>query len=267
MNVTKRIDLDRLEGTTQNRTPQVGDAMILQPRNDTDGAITGNVCRVTKRQFRVTGTDGNEYGPFRLEAWNLHECVLEDGSYAGYDSTEPATQYGWQLFESWERKSYAKYTSCTFKHEWLMERAAKVKAKAELRRDEKQAAEDKRRREYAERIARELAEVKEACDNTGLPDLEHFYKIMPDGSRIYTVDIPVHPNFAERKKGWERVIVRCWAGEGYDWQKHENKPVTKSAYTYCNGSSSSFSSVSTDEYASDEDAVWDAIRSRYYNWW
>lgn len=284
--ITKVVRLDETEVANETggtrwvkRTPKVGDEIILHPRLDHDPVITGNVSRITKTQFRVTGTDGKEHGPFKIEGgWFRDVSLKEDGTTATYeDQRDPevnVTRYCWTRFAHHVRKSYDKYTRCEFNCPFLAELAEREAAEAKKRIDDKRAAEAARQQEYADRIARELAEVKEACGNPAsicrmvLPDR------MPDGSRIYTVDIPVRPQYAERKKGWERLIIRCWDGHEVNWDAPRESDgsrafirATESAYTYCNGGSSSFTSVSTSRYSNDEEAVWDAIRSRYHDGW
>jgi hypothetical protein len=207
-----------------------------------DRPRTGTVTRVTKTQVRITPDGGqNELGPFKREGWDgRHERI---GSRSKWDGGEvyPRTTTVWETLNA---------------------RADAV----ETARAEREAKRDQQLKERDERIAAELAEVKEAWFAKDPRSPDSFGDIMPDGSRIYTVDIPVKPEYAERKKNWERVIVRCWDGEEIDWRNNRMKPIVESAYTYCNGSSCSFSSVSTNRTATDEEAVWDAIRSQYHRW-
>jgi hypothetical protein len=272
MKITNQVFVDRIEGTTVDRVPTVGDVVLLRPRYDHEPVITGNVSRTSKTQFRVTGSDGKEYGPFKMESWNQHDDRLEDGSPAGYDSTDPATRFHFCRFDC--RSKYDKYHACYFNTDFARGVLQGIRDQAIQRAEAKQAASAKRQQEYEERVTAELAEVRAAMNApVGMP-LFRTQDTMPDGSRVYTIDLPVYPKHAERKKGWERLIVRCWDGEDYDFAKYRETgdeaaakiKVVESAYTYCNGSSGSFSSVSTSRFSSDEEAVWDACRRQYHSW-
>lgn len=272
MNITKHVNLDAVEGSTVSRTIRLGDVMLLEPRRSAGKAITGNVSRITKKQFRVVGSDGKEHGPFKLEGWNQRKELLEDGSVASWESTEPATQYSWDRFEEVSYKTGDEFDACTFNHQMVADglNARTIRAVSEA--EEKKAAEAKRQQEYDERTARELAEVKAAL---GCGNGENLFIIggpcqkstMPDGSRVYTIDIPAHPAYAERKAGWERVIVRCKDAKYYDFEAHEHKQGVEAAYTYIHGGSCSFASCSTTNYSSDEEAIWDALRRQYHSSW
>jgi len=268
MNITNQVFVDRLEGTTVDRVPTVGDVMLLRSRYDHEPAITGNVSRTTKTQFRVTGSDGKEYGPFKMESWNQYEDRLADGSPASYESTEPATRFYFCRFD-YRTKAYGKYDACYFASDFAKAWLEKIRVKAERRAAEKKAVEAKRQQEYAERVAAELAEVKEACGfacATSPINPKVIKNVMPDGSRIYTIDMPVKPCYAERKAGWERLIIRCKAAEYWDFRADVQKKGVESAYTYINGSSCSFASCSSGRFETDEDAVWDALRQQYHSW-
>lgn len=284
--ITKEVRLDETEVANETggtrwvkRTPKIGDEMILHPRLDHDQVITGNVSRTTKTQFRVTGTDGKEHGPFKLEGgWNRNVYLKEDGTAATYeeqrDPEVEATNYCWTRFEHHVRKSYDKYTRCEFKCQFLVDLAEREKAEVKRRADDKQADRERQERERAELKSRELKEVQDACGSLEgeLPPM--IKKVMPDGSRMYFASIPVKPCHRERKAGWEEVIVRCKDVEDIDWDQprdpetgKRNMVIKVEAHcTYVNGSSSSFASVSGSKFDSDEEAVWDAIREQYHRW-
>lgn len=217
----------------------VGDA-VLYIKNYGARPVAGNVHKAIKTQVRVTLVDGTKAGPFKREAFNGQHEVIKSGSYRTYSAV-------WAKTDEVEKN--------------LNETADK----AEKAATEKKDAEAKRQQEYAERLAAELAEVKAATGNVplyqiGSPD------VMPDGSRIYTIDMPVKPCYAERKSSWERVIVCCKAAEYWDFRADEQKKGVESAYTYINGSSCSFASGSSGRSETDEDAVWEAIRQQYHSW-
>ena len=261
MNIVSTVNVDIEAGMSVNQNLTIGDVMLLRPRYDHEPAITGNVSRVTKTQFRVTGSDGKEYGPFKLEGWNTSENLLEDGTRAEYDSTEPATCYTFKRFES-AHKTYNKYDACYFSSEFVQKWLAEVQAKAIARTEEKAAAREKQQREYAEEKARQLAEVKAACGSLDgeLPPM--IKKIMPDGTRLYFTSVPVKGCYRERKAGWEELIVRVKEAQYYS----NRLTGVESHYTYTNGSGSSFSSCSGQNYANDNDAIWDAISQCYHSW-
>ena len=216
----------------------VGDA-VLYTKNYGARPVAGNVHKVTKTQVRVTLVDGTEVGPFKREAFNGQHEVIKSGSYRTYSAV-------WAKTDEIEKNQN------------------ETADKAEKNAAEKKDAEAKRQQEYAERLAAELAEVKAAYG-----DRLRFGAIcdqMPDGSRVYTVDMPVKPCYAERKAGWERVIVRCKAAEYWDFRADVQKKGVESAYTYINGSSCSFASCSSGRFETDEDAVWDALRQQYHSW-
>ncbi len=224
--------------------------LVFYVRNFGDRPKTGHVSRVTKTRAYVhlSPVDGDrEVGAFKRESWR-----------EGHEEA-PRRKYG---------QSADVYPATTENERELNEQADKHEATQRAKKEER----DRQVRERNEQIANELAEVRRVMNiPEGRPALP---QIMPDGSRIYTIDIPVHPQFIERKKGWERVIVRCWGKVDYDFGKYAETgdkdaatvKVVSAAYTYCNGNSTSFSSVSTSRYLDDEAAIWDAIRREYHSW-
>jgi hypothetical protein len=236
---------------------------VLYCRRYGERPVPGVVIRTTKKQARIAlvdqdGTIRNpapEKGPFNREAWvndlNGHEAIGKTGysRWSGREVIWPATE------------EFATV---------LNERADQAEKEAA----EKKSAAEKQRQEYAEEKARKLKEVQDACGSLEgeLPPM--IKKVMPDGSRLYIASIPVKPCYREWKAGWEEVIVRCKNVEDIDWDQPrdpetgERNVVTKveAHYTYTNGTSSSFSSVSGSKFDSDEEAVWDAIRDQYHRW-
>lgn len=134
---------------------------------------------------------------------------------------------------------------------------------AELAAQEEKRQENKRKQEERDqRSAKELAEVQSAClAMSNWPGFVH--EVLPDDSRLYRIHLPVKPDYAERKKEFEILIVRCW-NDNTSWRS-EDMPI-RSAYTYCNGDNESFSSCSSYGTKTDEDAVWEACRNRYHSW-
>ena len=147
---------------------------------------------------------------------------------------------------------------------------------------------DERARKSRERWEREMAEIKEVVDELAL--VTKMAITQPDGTRFYVFDIPVRPEYLERKKGWEILMVKCRDTEERDYDKaaklrasmtkEEWEKMTDEDYmqrcmtkrvevdtTYTNGSRRSFSSRSTLRMDNDEEAIWEAIRERYFDAW
>jgi hypothetical protein len=147
-------------------------------------------------------------------------------------------------------------------------------ADADSERDQRLIEQKRRQLEREQQHAQELAEVKSAMLSGGKAECKEsgdFHRgipgplRLPDGSRMYTIHIPVKPEYAERKKGYEVCVVRCWDGNG-EWLMKDSRLIG-AAYTYANGNTCSFSSCSTYFSKTDEDAVWEAVRSCYCNGW
>jgi len=153
---------------------------------------------------------------------------------------------------------------------------------------ERRQAEEEHQQKIADKHARELAEVKELCDGQ-LQIVSKLATRMPDGTRIYVLECPVHANSFERKKGWEIVVVKCEDVEELDWEKsrkwreeHREEEISEQEeeagrrecmvkrveyhITHVHGSSSSFCSCSGNRAASDEEALWEALHSAYTSW-
>jgi hypothetical protein len=107
----------------------------------------------------------------------------------------------------------------------------------------------------------ELEEVKAACGNQ-LPIKER--KDLPDGSRLYTLDLPVDPCYIKRKKGFEILIVRCWEIRQM-WRWKENDKV-QARFSYHNGQCTRFPEC-TLYGETDEEVLWKCCRNAYYSWW
>ncbi len=232
-------------------TMQVGDRVIYT-KDSESRPVLGTVNRVTKTMFYV-GLDGPPdvtVGPF-----------AQDNSWLGQHARTRVAKYGDNSKEA------AAYEYSEEKLAELNEHVDRIESR---RQDEKEAAE-KRDQERADRKAKELAEVKAAWAAKYVCDPLSFGKTMPDGSRIYVIDVPVHPEYAERKKGWERINVRCVDAETWDFMLRrdggdDKVKIVESALTFTNGSASSWPSCSTERAKSDEEAVWEAMRYCYFNW-
>jgi hypothetical protein len=128
---------------------------------------------------------------------------------------------------------------------------------------EKKVAEEKRQAEIAAANAAERAELKKAVGGSIIAVSS--LRVLPDGSRLYTVTLPVKECYAERKKNFEVAIVRCWDEKRYSWQGNSEDGV-KFAMTYCNGDCVSFSSCSTEFAVNDEVALWSTATYLYHRW-
>lgn len=228
-----------------NHSFQVGDVVLVR-KEFGDAPMAVAVNRVTKTQVLVTVAGRERRFDVRRgnEAW-------------GYEEFQASRWSQLKLFPYTEQKE-AKL---------IEEHKEHVKQQAK-----KRAAEDLRRAEERADAVRKMAEAKAACGGS-LFGRVRCQDTMPDGSRMYVVDIPVHPNLEERKKGWERLMVRCVDVEELDWDSGRDDDgnlaktqKVEAAYTYANGASHSFASVSTSKFDSDEDALWDAVRSQYHAW-
>lgn len=212
----------------------------------------GTVTKVTKATFKfVTDHNGKEHGPFsNAPNWNKEYEV-------------------WKA-PKWGRDARVVEDTIVNRQE-IIDRNARLQAE----REQKVLQAKIRQQEREEEEARQLEVVMDACGcHSGLPLKQmRSMETMPDGSRIYTLVIPVKPEYVERKKGWELIIVRCKDVDDMDWDspRDENGDrkmirLVEAAYTYTNGESYSFASISTSKYKNDQDAVWDAIRSQYHSW-
>lgn len=244
MNATKEIE--------------VGDVMVVVMDSGCKPE-TGNVSRVTKKQFRVTLVGGKEAGPFSK---NEHSCYppieTESGRW-----TEKYHELA--VKSRFNRKHTKAYRHSDTVVAYLEEKATE----ADKAREEKKERGQREREEQDARRAAELKEVKEAAGGEGGLTLRTRMKeILPDGSRLYTINAPVSPQYEERKGGFEVIVIRCKNVEEMDWAGDGLAKVKKveMAYTYVNASTSSFGSCSTHSYGNDADAIWDALRYQYHSW-
>lgn len=203
------------------------------------------VTKVTKKWAYIATDSSDDYDHTKIPAFTRE--------FRGSD-TSPAQKCRY-------------YASAAVRLDTPENRAALTECHLEVekRAAEKRADAERREAAYEERLAAEFAAVRAAMGMpTGMP-MTRTRDTMPDGSRLYNIDIPVHPEYTERKKGWERLIIRC-VESSCGLFGSDDKNVIESGFTYCNGSSHSFSSVSTSRYETDEDAIWDAIRRQYHSW-
>lgn len=230
---------------------QVGTKVLYVVR---DGAEfqEGVVTKVTKATFKFTTThDGKERGPF---------------------SNVPNWVKVYELYKApkWGRDQKV-FEDTPANRQEIIDRNARLQAEREQKALQAKIRQEKRESEEAQ----QLEEVMDACGcHSGLPLKQmRSMETMPDNNRVYTLVIPVKPEYAERKVGWELIIVRCKDVEEMDWdsprdENGDRKMIhrVEAAYTYTNGNSYSFSSISTSKYKNDQAAVWDCIRNQYHSW-
>ena len=130
--------------------------------------------------------------------------------------------------------------------------------------------EQQQRKEREERDEKKAAREKERIEQ--IVWLKSWFELTPensirwemdDDSIVYTIKLPVKPEYAERKKGWEIVMItirpstHAWLGPS---EKYEYTVASK------NGSDCSVSSTNTRYSATTEEALWETIRNCYESW-
>lgn len=154
-----------------------------------------------------------------------------------------------------------------YSEELLAELKASIEAEKAAKEEKKQANE-KKARERENREEEKMRIFRDACKRPdGISELKIVLEqTMPDGSRFYTIQMPVNPEYVDRKKGWEMTTVHCWDGKKLDFRQGKEVDRVEYAYTFCNGSSGSFSSCSTCYAVDDTEALWEAAKDVYFHW-
>lgn len=83
---------------------------------------------------------------------------------------------------------------------------------------------------------------------------------MPDGSRVYAMNIPVHPENRQSKGGWELIFVHCVDRSTQDGSER----WVWVSYSFVNGSGGNFVCAGGKEMPDDLTALWDIICKRYH---
>ena len=245
--------------TTESKEIKVGDAMLITTKWGAK-PFTASVSKVTKRQFRLTSGEGEEYGPFKLESNSKWNNKVQ-GSRITY-------------FELWDSR-HSRFGNHEVYFESSLEYLEETHREHAIADLEKKAEQDAHRAKAERRHNEEMETVREACGGqSGLILRTRTQETMPDGSRLYTIDAPINPRYEERKGSWERLIIRCKDIEEIDFNKmrkgaseEEAKfKMVESNYTYCNESSSSFASISTSKHDDDAAAIWNSLHRQYFSW-
>jgi len=216
---------------TQNQINN-GDTVIYRENYGTK-PVYAVVNRVTKKQFYIILADSMEKGPYYREA-------------SGWEDTQ-----SFQIVTRHGRSNVHLSTDENF------QRLMNEHVEHQKRQAEKKAKQEERAESIRLRNEQELSEVKVAVEAAGgINTCLYAKEIMPDGSRLYMVNLPCR----NEKKTWERLWIKC---QKPTYSLREDEEVEMS-YTYANNNSSSFSSVSTSRHKTDEDAIWNACKSQYF---
>jgi len=213
---------------------KVGDKVIYTKDYESPPQYA-TVCRVTKTQFRVTiDSDKSEQGPYRYKDW------IDEFHTVSISRWHKSVVYLWKIgvFNK------------------LADRAVKMQEDAKLRKQQR----DKEKEERMQQQADALKEIQAVFDlHGGLTALTRDAYALPDGSRIWIVDVPIN---AQRfpHKTYSHAIIRCRKAEHTIYEDCD----VEMSYTYITNRDSSFSSVSSSYHRTDEDAIWDALRHIYF---
>ncbi len=112
---------------------------------------------------------------------------------------------------------------------------------------------------------RELDEVQ-ALLNADLDSCTLHKTILPDGSRLRTMQLPVQADLTARKGDFEVLVARLKDVEEMNWETGVMESKVELHLTSCNGQSCSWPSYSTTRHDTDEEALWEAVRRIYHNW-
>jgi hypothetical protein len=140
-----------------------------------------------------------------------------------------------------------------------------VKGHNDLKEREKKKEEDRERadQERKERLRKEMEEVKETCGGKLPVELSRSFSYLPDGSRLYVLNLPVKEKLKERKKGFQILFIRCKDNERL-WREEEEK--VEGRMSYVTGDYSCFPSVSSTYGSTDEEVLWEYCRYAYHSW-
>ena len=136
------------------------------------------------------------------------------------------------------------------------------KEQREIARKEKEEAARVRQQEREAEQKRELEEVRQACGSTGL-NILHQYNA-PSGHTVYTVLLPVHSGYENRKLGWELLTVSISPVQK-DWMEHPHREVAMTATSGRGGSFGSWSAESFPSTTNTQDILWHCASRAYHH--
>ena len=226
--------------TTKLEAPKAGDVVLYTPHYKGHPLRT-NIAKVTPAGWLKVRT------PYPYHATTLDHTVETSWKLDGNGVYKPTTGKDANRVYLDVAGKFEELEAAAVAHD--AERAAKAKDDA-----------DRRAAHHAEEAAKE-EHVRKLLGGSYL-DHTLLKEELPDGTLLLLVALPVKPEMLERKKGYERVLIRLtktarvW-DEGKPWEL---------GYTYAHGGTSSMSSISTTDHATPDAAVWAALTDAYYRW-
>lgn len=112
-------------------------------------------------------------------------------------------------------------------------------------------------------VAKELAALKAELNNF-LP--VRMLDKLSDGSRMVVLVVPTVEEAKSRKGDYEMVMVKLSKSTRWYTEDGPNPRPVQMAMTVAHNETSSFGSYSTSDYATDEEALWEAVRQVRRDW-
>lgn len=141
-------------------------------------------------------------------------------------------------------------------------RLAELNTFADAAEEEKSKQKAEAERKAAEREALDRtqnAEIRRVCNNV-LPIQSK--EVLPDGSRFYVFNLPLHPEREEKQ--FDRLIVRTNEAKDFNWHTSEKGTVIAADSTYA--TARGFVGRSTSRGENEEDLLWALVQDRYFDW-
>ena len=168
--------------------------------------------------------------------------------------------YGWRAGDFVQGDNYRLFVYSDERFQERKERSAEI-AREEAR---KKTERENYKRERAETLAAQHATIRRICDNT-LPVI--FTTTLPGGDRLYVVNVPLSPKRLALQ--YDTITVRIADEEEVNWDASPiQKEMKKAAYGHCFTGLRGLSGGATFSravYDSDEEALWDFTRDRYFD--
>lgn len=142
------------------------------------------------------------------------------------------------------------------------EKLAELVGNAERREEAERERREERERQHNEReqrLASELAETKAVYNDT-LPVTQR--TLLPDNSRLYVLNGLVKEG---SQKAFDILVVRICDEKKFDY-KNSVETVKPVAYRTFLTDRPGFSATSGETFESDEEALWEMLRYRYFGW-